>query len=474
MAISTFFKKTFRKLSFLSGFWLGLWPAFAQAGDIPTIPDSIRTRPFSGVSSTVRGDIRTVGMAGATIGLGDTFIAASDNPAGLAMTMNTGDFNLTTNWVRDSYVQEWGNPTQSNNFGVALSPYPWGFSLGYSTPFSEGQFYKTQTGTTVLMELEIQEYRAALARVFMENRLAVGVSLGFGRATAKFSPEDDLFIWQNNAWSFAPSLGAMYQFSNRLLLGLSYRFPVRYDGTIGAKTPGLADYFQPFITPGRLGLGLGWIPNRFFRTDFSLFVIGPTPEAGFLSNQVRTVGGATTLQPRLGAAYDFLEFKDFRATAFAGSYYEVSRIQDTPNRLHLTMGVETHPWIFTIGTGADFAWQYRNFLVTAGLDLIRFLQKLELVPVPWQPPRGGIFPSATKLSDEGLARPLIKIWNPMEPEIDPIQVGLDLPKSIEKRAIKAGRQIKDLTGSLFQTKPAAKTPKTPSKPKPKTKVTTKP
>ena len=471
----SFFVKSF---ILASGLLLNLvLPAGAE--ELPIIAESTRNRAYSGFSSTVRGDIRTVGMAGATVGLGDTFIAATDNPAGLAMTMNTGDFNLTTNWVRDSAVQQWGNPVQSSNFGVALSPYPWGFSLGYSTPFSEGQFYRTAAGTTALMELEIQEYRAAFARVFSDNRLAVGVSLGFGRATARFSPENDLFVWQNSAYSFTPSLGAMYKLPNRVLLGISYRFPVRYDGTIGAKTPGLGDFFQPFITPGRLGLGAGWIPNRFFRMDFSVFVIGSTPEAGFLSNQLRTVGSSITLQPRIGAAYDFLEFNEFRATAFAGSYYEPARIQDAPNRIHVTMGIETKPWIFTVGTGADFAWHYRNFLVTAGLDLIRTMQKLELVPVPWQPPRGGIFPRPTGLSDEGLARPLAKVWNPKGPEINPIQVGLDLPNAIEKRVRKAGKDLKRLSGNLLKSLPGIKKepvdqPKTQPKRNQKTKSTTKP
>ena len=105
-----------------------LAPTQAQANH--ELPYSTRTRAYSGISTTVRGDIRTVGMAGATVGLADTYLAAVDNPAGLAMTMNTGDLNFTRNWIYDSNVQDGLTPITSNSMGAALNMHPWGFSIG--------------------------------------------------------------------------------------------------------------------------------------------------------------------------------------------------------------------------------------------------------------------------------------------------------------------------------------------------------
>src|SRR5690242_18290289 len=50
-----------------------------------------RQHRYNGLSATVTGDIRTVGMAGATVGLADTFLTASNNPAGCSMTLGLLD-----------------------------------------------------------------------------------------------------------------------------------------------------------------------------------------------------------------------------------------------------------------------------------------------------------------------------------------------------------------------------------------------
>src|SRR3954468_20102537 len=110
------------------------WPA--GAGAVEALPYTTRTQPFTGWSGTARGDIRTVGMAGATVGLADTFLATGDNPAGLAMTLNGGDLSFSSNNVYDAHIQNFDDAVSSNAYGVALPVYPWGFGLGYFGPYN--------------------------------------------------------------------------------------------------------------------------------------------------------------------------------------------------------------------------------------------------------------------------------------------------------------------------------------------------
>src|SRR3954465_6490571 len=100
----------------------------ARALDL--LPYSTRTHTYSAWSTAARGDLRTVGMSGATVGLADTFIAALDNPAGLAMTLNGIDANFTTNFVYDGNIQSFDKSKGFYDFGIASDSYPWGFSIG--------------------------------------------------------------------------------------------------------------------------------------------------------------------------------------------------------------------------------------------------------------------------------------------------------------------------------------------------------
>src|SRR5690349_14222379 len=99
-----------------SGLLAAIEPISAFADTFPTY--QTRTRPYDGWTTGVRGDLRTVGMSGATLGLAETFIASLSNPAGLAMTLNGADVNFATNTTYDGVIQ----PTaiQSYSLGIAL------------------------------------------------------------------------------------------------------------------------------------------------------------------------------------------------------------------------------------------------------------------------------------------------------------------------------------------------------------------
>src|SRR4051812_35982784 len=86
---------------------------------IDTLPYATRTHSYNGWSTTPQGDLRTVGMAGATIGLADSFMAASGNPAGLAMTLKDGDSTFSSNSFQDGNKQSFDSIMSANNVGAA-------------------------------------------------------------------------------------------------------------------------------------------------------------------------------------------------------------------------------------------------------------------------------------------------------------------------------------------------------------------
>ena len=91
-----------------------------------TLPYSTRTLSFSGLGTTVHGDLRTVGMGGASAGLADTFAAALDNPAGLAMTVGIGDIHFATDSIADGNIQTRRHADYDEELRPGAEPVPMG------------------------------------------------------------------------------------------------------------------------------------------------------------------------------------------------------------------------------------------------------------------------------------------------------------------------------------------------------------
>jgi hypothetical protein len=411
------------------------------------LPYTFRTHSYNAFSTFVIGDTRTVGMGGATAGLADTFLAGVNNPGGLAMTMGVGDTNITKNDIRDGDTQNFDNLiSPPSSLGASLNVYPWTFSLGTVPIGWEGQSYDLPStgapsfaGQSAGFVVESHEFRATAARAFLNNRLGLGMSLNIGVGEEEISVPAQSLDDDRHAVAFGASWGAMYQFPNRILLGASYTLPMHYavDTSSAPEFPG---FFQSMDTPSHLELGLGWIPNRYFRADIQLSRVGETPGAALLSNDRVRVGESNTWQPKIGAAYIFMDYKNIQGTLFGGGYYETSRIELAGDRLHKTAGMELKAWIFTAGTGIDAAPAYRNSFYSIGIDLGIVLQRLNLMPTPWAPDRQGTFPNPFYSSDEGLARPLVKDWKPEGPQFDLIEVIKDFPKNVEREAKRIGNR----------------------------------
>ena len=414
----------------------------AKAADI--LPYTTRTRSYSGWSTAVQGDLRTVGMAGATVGLANTFLAVLDNPAGLAMMVNGADSNFVSNTITDGQVQSLTHPLNAYQFGVAASLYPWGFGFAYRSRTHEGQPYEFQNspGSSANMMVSTGDIYFSAARVFFDDRLSIGASLIAAQADERIEPQPTTLPYQS--YTVSASLGASVQLPSHILLGMSYSLPYSYDFSApSTATPSLPGFFQSIHTPYRIGVGVGWIPNRFFRGDFSTMIVGPSENAALLRDESIRVGQNLTLQPKLGFAYHFLDLPDVKATVYWGTYYEVSRIQSDPNRLHATTAIEVSPWILALGAGLDISDNYRNFLLSFGLDILKVMQKLEIVPPLWHPPYAGFAPSAFRRSDEGLPRPLVKDGSMQAPPVNAVEIGLAIPKNLEKKAGQLGKKIED-------------------------------
>jgi hypothetical protein len=374
-------------------------------------------------------------MAGATVGLGDTFLASVSNPAGLAMTLNVGDTNITRATVNDGNIQPYDQALSiPTSLGAALNFYPWGFSLGMVTIGKEGTSDQSHVGS--------HEFRIGAARLLFDKRLALGASIniGVGEEELGYNGQDE----DRHAAALGATLGAMYQLPLHMLLGASYSTPMHYaiDTAPSSLTPAAAGFFQPLDTPSRWELGVGWIPNRFIRGAIQVSLIGTTPGAALLSNDTSLVGNSLVPEARFGLAYIFWDIPNFQATAFTGTYEEFSRIDGAPNRLHGTVGMEIKAWIFTAGIGLDRAATFKNFSYSIGADLGVILQKLNLMPTPKHPQYEGFLPSPFNCSDDGLARPLVKHWKPQGPQIDPIKVVKDLPENAAKESKRLKKEVK--------------------------------
>ncbi|MBY0471506.1 hypothetical protein K2X30_10095 [bacterium] len=398
-----------------------------------TLPYTQRSVGYSAYNNTVQGDLNTLGMAGATLGLVTSFNSSASNPAGLAMTLNGVSLEITGNTIYDGRMQWYDAGIDTVHYGLAANLYPWGFSLGYWTPQAEGQNYLANPSLTpTRLRVDTHELRASIARVFLEDKLSVGVGLVLGHHS-----QDSITNGSKSSQSidaFSTTFGAMYQFPRRWILGVSFNPAIKYKvgHSVGAD-PVIPSFYQEAQSPDRLGIGLGWIPNRYFSFGFSVYWVGISPNAALLSDETQLVGYRQVLQPRVGASYTVAEFRELKIQAIAGTYYEFSRTQGIGDRLHGTASLKVDPWIFQVGWGLDFADKYRNFIYSFGIDLMKTMRKLDLVPKEKRRDYAGFLPRHDHYSDEGLARPLVENWNPRERDEDLLQVGLDIPKKLGEK-----------------------------------------
>lgn len=406
---------------------LPLLPLSAAAA--PALPYTTRTQGYSALSTTVQGDIRTVGMAGANVGLADTYMAAADNPAGLAYTLSTGDLNFTSNISYDEQIQSLDAQLRARTGGGALNLYPWGASIGVSLPYSEGRDY-AQGNVQVTME----EYRFGVARLFENARVSLGVQYTLSRADRVLADRE----WSSHASGV--TLGLQHVTKERRAYGISFSTARDHSGNLAQSS-----FFRRVHVPWKLGLGTAVIPNRFFSADATLFLFGPSEGTALIRDDRIMTGQSLVIQPRVGANYVFADYWDVRGTLYAGTYWEFTRISGSRNRLHFTGGVDVKAAIFSLGFGFDLAYGYRNYLYTLGLDPVRTLEWIGILPKIPRPKPVGILPDPRQKSDRGLPRPLVENWEAQQDiEID----ALETARKIPERTMETGKKAVEFIESI--------------------------
>ena len=364
----------------------------------PYFPYSVRTHDYSGYTSAPQSDTNTTGMAGATVALPASISSAQANPAGYAMETGSVSAQINRIEIFDLRIQPDGQPIDSSQWGFAVSPPPWGFSITYYSPITENALYDSAlTGDSLLTEVSIKELRLNVSRYFLDSRLALGVALELVKAVRELGP----YSYDSEAPSFI--LGALYRLPSHFVLGAGYTPPL-------AIGPNSNDYLQDemvgfnrsVIRPSELDLGVGWVPNRFFKTGLQVSYIGDTTNTALLADETVTTGSHPTWVPRIGESYVIADYKNFKSEWAVGSYYETSRLSGYGDRAHLTTGLDVNPYFINLSAGFDLASDYRNFMLGIGIDIVRTLRFFDIIPNDPTPHYDGIIPNPVEFSADGL------------------------------------------------------------------------
>lgn len=377
--------------------------ASALAAD--PLPYTTRTLGYTGQSTTIRGDVKTLGLAGTTLGMPDTIQSTIDNPAGFAALGNGVAAELAVNTATDSAIQT--ESLGSVALGAGVNNYPWGFSLTYASPRSEGQTYAVSGVGDRKFSLGLEELKLSVGRVLWD-RISLGVGIGI------LTGSETLHTFSEQSTGFRFSGGLLLRLPQSLLFGASVHSGTNLAFAAWNPMSGFSGFFQEMQVPAKAAFGLAWMPNRFFRGGISLDYIAPSSSVALLRSESNTIGSRPTFQPHLGVSYAAIDLRAIDVQVSLGSYFEMSRTTGEPDRLHLTAGFELKPWVLFFAWGMDLAYGYSSHVFAGGIDVLRLLSRLGALPREYRPPLGGVFPSISHTSDVGLPRFLVRDW-----EMDP-------------------------------------------------------
>ena len=295
--------------------------------------------------------------------------------------------------------------------------------------------------------MKTSEYHLSAANLFLGERLSLGMTVIVGQ-NVRVSPRRAQGPSLSRLGDLEPDLGHFTGFQIGFSWAPVISTPIHYSiNPQGDVNPLFGNFFQAAEAPYRLGLGVGWLPNRFFRTSADLYIFGSTDNTALLSDDSRLVGVNMTLQPRLGFFYKAVEYRNFAVELSAGTYLEVLRVQDDFSRLHGTMAIEIKPWVLNFGWGLDEARFYQNFIYSAGVDVGKLLRRLDLIPPEPNYAYGGILPNPTRISEDGMPHAFVQEWKPRDDNV--FDVGRRMPEKIRDRIRNAPEDIKNLGNDVL-------------------------
>lgn len=357
-------------------------PGYAQ---YPGLGYTQRTKPYAGWTTIVKGDNNTVGMAGATIALPNSIAATEGNPAGFSMFLGGLGAQVNSNNLNDPRTTRGNADMEEYQGGVGTSDPPWGYGITY---------YSTSTEYVDSSQVSVRELRASVARLIGKGA-SIGVSLEYVKALREFGTSN------YNGGTLSFQIGGLYKLTDHWIVGASFS-PETDIGPAGPEAPNFYGFNQAVKVPSLTSLGLGFVPNRFFKLGASLIMAGAVSDTALLSDQNIAYGQKINLQPRIGASCVLAEFQSFKVELAMGSYYEESRVEGTANRFHGTFGLDMNPYFINTGIGTDIASGYTNWSASIGIDLVRTARTFGIIPKDTVPPYDGFFPPPLVPSADGL------------------------------------------------------------------------
>ena len=336
-------------------------------------------------------------MGGGAFVVPESISASETNPAGFGMSMEAVEAQINNYGIQDRHLNRSGKVSKESQGGLGIAVPPWGFGFSWFTPTAEiGEYETALSPGQNQMKVHLNEYHFTVSRVLIKDSLSVGVSANILKAQYEVGGD------KTSMSRVLPRVGVLYNFTNRFFFGTSFR-PAAHmipDSYVGNNV--LPGFTAPMNIPAVLSAGVGWIPNRYFRTGLNFIVPFGQEGSGLLADENVSVGAKTTIQPRLGASYVVMEYTNFKVELAAGAYYEVSRYSDQGNRFHKTVALDINPWFVNTSIGIDAAPMYRNKIVSIGLDIVRTARFFEIIPENTIPAYNGAAPSPITPSPEGL------------------------------------------------------------------------
>ncbi len=374
---------------------------------------------YSLYSGTIRGDVRIVGMGGATTALPDDYFGAVNNPAGPALTLKGIDLQLTGSGIEDHLQTNPGTSVTAVTTGVAMLFSDFGASIGTAVPF--------EAISPSLEDIYLREYRPTISAAFFDHRLAIGFGLAF----------EVLNETESSLSGLRTSFGALYRFPKRILVGLSYSPSL----LMGPDAQG-----RYFSLPHDASIGVAWIPNRSFRGGVALHWLAAEQDTVRFHDPSEIVGATPAMQVHAGFSYELLSFRKTEALVYSGTYLESTRSVEG-SRLHYTAGFELTPWLLDASVGLDVASGYRNIMGSIGLNVAAILRGVHVMPASVPPPPAGALPRPFEVSDDWLPEQLMDspddAFKAIGPELDDYRRSIkNLPRNIDKPSV--GDDLKGL------------------------------
>ncbi len=380
-------------------------------------------------------------MPGLNIGLASSLLSSLDNPAGLAMTLPTSSAKLTKNRIQDYEFQNFPEPLKNTLFAIGGPLHPWGFSLSTFSPRNEAGNFILNNGEHVNLQVHVSQVQLSTGIHFLEGRMALGAGYRLGWAKRQLISLSQSSSLSKSTFGSTVVLGSLFQLPKRWLIGTSVVFPVTYKAhpSPSTKIPG---FFNTVKSPLQIGMGLSHIPNRFFKLSTDLILIGKTKNIAAISDEKRTIGERISFQPRIGAYYKLVEYRDFEIDSSIGLYLENLRTPEGKKRLHKTLATEIRPWIFVVDIGIDFAKNYKNYSFSIGLDFVKALRKIGWFRTKDNRDYAGLFPNILHMSEVGLPKTLIQDKSLGGSSINILEFGHKIKTNVKK----AIHTIEDFTG----------------------------